>query len=118
MLGALFHKIARGEILSKAEASRLKQLGDNLERLEYLVRGWTSAGEATPNFDQFLAAFGKVVMLSMVEGRIPKVDYNPAYREDECIIYFYSDGAGADELRARGKIGATETQVMIGNITP
>lgn len=118
MLGELFQKMARGEILTKGEAIRMKQFGDQIERLEYLVRGWSSPGETAPSFDQFLAAFGKVTLLAMVEGRLQKVNYNPSYRKDECIIYFYSDGAGADELRARGQIGATQTQVTLGNITP
>jgi len=35
----------------------------------------------------------------------------------QAILYFYSSG-GADELRVRGKVGATETQVTLADITP
>lgn len=43
---------------------------------------------------------------------------NPSYVDGYVLIYFYSDGAGTDELRARGKIGAVETQVTLANLSP
>ena len=47
-----------------------------------------------------------------------KVGSDPSYVDGYAIIYFYSDGAGADELRVRGKIGATETQATLANLSP
>lgn len=43
---------------------------------------------------------------------------NPSYLDGYAILYFYSDGAGTDELRVRGKIGAVETQVTLANLSP
>jgi len=44
-------------------------------------------------------------------------DTNPDYVDGYAILYFYSN-AGTDEFRIRGKVGATETQVTVANITP
>jgi hypothetical protein len=50
--------------------------------------------------------------------RLASVAADPAYVDGEALLYFYSDGAGADELRVRGKIGAVETQVTLANLSP
>lgn len=42
---------------------------------------------------------------------------NPAYIDGYAILYFFSAG-GVDELRVRGKIGATETQATLANLSP
>lgn len=50
--------------------------------------------------------------------RFQATTVNPAYEDGYLKLYFYSDGAGVDEFRVRGKVGATETQVTLANITP
>lgn len=47
-----------------------------------------------------------------------KTNSDPAYQDGYALLYFYSDGAGVDELRLRGKIGATETQVSLADLSP
>lgn len=42
---------------------------------------------------------------------------DPAYVDGQAILYFYSSG-GVDELRVRGKVGATETEVTLADFTP
>jgi len=49
--------------------------------------------------------------------KLPATATDPAYIDGYAIIYFYSSG-GVDELRVRGKIGGTETQVTIENLSP
>lgn len=49
---------------------------------------------------------------------LPTVAADPVYVDGYCILYFYSDGGGTDELRVRGKMGAVETQVTLADITP
>jgi hypothetical protein len=46
-----------------------------------------------------------------------EVTSDPAYVDGHVLLYFYSS-AGVDELRVRGKVGATETQVTLADITP
>jgi len=49
--------------------------------------------------------------------KLPATATDPAYIDGYAIIYFYSSG-GVDELRVRGKIGGTETQATIENLSP
>jgi len=49
--------------------------------------------------------------------KLPATATDPDYIDGYAIIYFYSTG-GVDELRVRGKIGATETQVTLGELSP
>ena len=49
---------------------------------------------------------------------LDRATVNPAYADGYAILYFYSDGAGVDELRIRAKIGAVETQVTLANLSP
>jgi len=49
--------------------------------------------------------------------RLPATATDPAYVDGFAIIYFYSTG-GVDELRVRGKVGGTETQAVLANLSP
>ena len=57
------------------------------------------------------------IMPTQASLRLSAVAADPAYVDGYAIIYFYSSG-GTDELRVRGKIGATETEVTLGDFSP
>ena len=49
--------------------------------------------------------------------RFKAVTADPDYEDGYVIVYFYSSG-GDDRLTARGKVGATETQATLADISP
>ena len=49
--------------------------------------------------------------------KLPATATDPDYIDGYAIIYFYSTG-GVDELRVRGKIGGTETQETLADLSP
>ena len=49
--------------------------------------------------------------------RLTGATADPAYVDGHVILYFFSS-AGVDELRARGKIGAVETEVTLADFSP
>jgi len=49
---------------------------------------------------------------------ILKCSTKPDYIDGYSIIYLYSDGAGDDTLQVRTKIGATETETTLQDVTP
>ena len=49
--------------------------------------------------------------------KLPATATDPAYVDGFAIIYFYSSG-GVDELRVRGKVGGTETQATLADLSP
>jgi len=91
----IFQKISRLE----AEVAALKAL------VGPLLRG----GMSTEHFVGVLPTQSSL--------RLSAVAANPAYVDGFAIIYFYSSG-GVDELRVRGKVGATETQDTIADLSP
>ena len=117
-LGDALSKMARGEQLSPSEAEQLRLLGNNIQRAEGLVRSWSQIGESNLSPERMRANIVEADVARQLEGRYVALTTNPPYVDGEVIVYFYSDGAGDDQLKARGKVGATETEVSLGNITP
>jgi len=92
------------------------------------THGGTSGGGGTlaptdlnvDHIDELTATHGvniEGVLLKDSLAELPGLAADPAYVDGFAIIYFYSTG-GVDELRVRGKIGGTETQVTLANLSP
>ena len=87
----------------------VQRLNAEVAALKALVGPLLRGGVSTENLTGILPTQASL--------RLSAVAADPAYVDGFAIIYFYSSG-GVDELRVRGKVGATETQATLANISP
>jgi hypothetical protein len=80
------------------------------------VTGNTPSSEALVLYDVLLGSIAHGLGVQGEHKFIAR-STDPSYVDGYTILYFYSSG-GVDEVRVRGKVGATETQVTLANITP
>ena len=109
--------VRKGELWFDRSANNVI-ISNNIADSDVVVTlpGTTPAGESLVVHNVALNASAHVLGL-LGNHRFVSRSTDPDYVDGYANIYFYSSG-GVDELRVRGKVGATETQVTLADITP